>query len=416
LPFVLVLLDFWPLQRVLALPASQAYPVPQFPWRRLVIEKLPLLALSAASCVITIVAQRTAIAPNQNLPLLARFLNAVYAYSAYIWKALWPAHLASFYPYEGFRLTGWQFLLSLALLAGISFWTWRERFRPYLVVGWLWFLGTLVPVIGLVQVGEQAMADRYAYVPLLGIFVMIVWGVSDLAANWRLNRRMIAAAVALILAVLSSLTWRQTGFWHSSYDLWAHALRVTKDNSVAEDYVGSTLLLNDYEATGQRASEPAMVHFQNAARINPRDPIAHLNIGADLHEHGRLPEAAEQYQLVLQLTRDPHLLSKSLIDLGAVNTQMGNYSAARQYYLDALKLEPGNQAAFMNIGKLGMEERIEELSVAASHSPTKDAYFQLGQVQQLAGRTAAARESFQSALKLDPGFAKAQAALSLLSK
>jgi tetratricopeptide (TPR) repeat protein len=343
-------------------------------------------------------------------------VNAIYAYSAYVLKALWPVHLASFYPYEGIVLTGWKFLLSCLFLATVSFFVWRERHHLYLPVGWCWFLGTLVPAIGLVQVGEQGMADRYAYIPLIGIFWMIVWGASDLAQAANVNVRWRAIPIALLLVVLSILTWRQIGFWDSSLDLWSHALQVTRDNFVAEDYTGVALLLQTYQTTQQHTSEEAMAHFQNAARIFPPDPIAHLNIGADFQEHGRLQEAIEEYEQVLHLTRNKHLLAKTLVNMATVSEQVHNYDAAKQNYLAALDVDPGNQRAFIGLGKVGMEERIEEFTVTVSHSPSPVAYLQLGELQQAAGEIQDARTSFQNALKLDPKSDEARAALDSLTQ
>jgi tetratricopeptide (TPR) repeat protein len=414
LPFVLLLLDFWPLQRLLPWPQSKAFPVPQFPLWRLVWEKIPLLVLSGASSVVTIIAQRGAIAPNQSLPFAARLLNALHAYSAYIVKAFWPSRLASFYPYEGYRIGGWELLFALLVLTGVSLGVWHLRSHLYLPAGWLWFLGTLVPVIGLVQVGNQAMADRYAYLPLIGIFWMVVWGAADIAQNRGFHFRMSAGVAALILAVLSLLTWRQIRVWRSSYDLWDHALQVTKDNFMAEDYVGTAILLDTYNATGQRYSGEALMHFQNAVRINPQDAISHLNLGADLHEHGQLQEAIEQYKTVLELTRDPHLVIKSLIDLGAAYQQAGDFASARQYYRQVLQMEPRNQAVFLKMGTLGMDERIRELKALASAKPSSGAYFQLGRLQQAAGHPSEASASFQTAIKLDPGFSEARKALNSL--
>jgi|HubBroStandDraft_2_1064218.scaffolds.fasta_scaffold08317_2 tetratricopeptide (TPR) repeat protein len=415
-PFALLLLDFWPLRRVQSQTPSATFPAPQYRLGWLVLEKIPLLLLSIASSVVTMMAQRGAIAQNEALPLLPRIGNAIYAYSAYLAKCFWPAHLASFYPYEGERLNGWQFFSALFVLACFSYLAWRFRGRTYPAVGWLWFLGTLVPMIGIVQVGTQSMADRYAYLPLIGIFCAVVWGVTDFAGSQHFSVRSLAYGTAAILLLLSALTWRQIGVWHSSYDLWAHALKVTRDNFMAENYVGSAILLQTYEATGQRFSDEAFAHFQNAARINPNDPISHLNIGAYLHEHGQLREAAEQYQIVQQLTADPHLLSKSLTDLGAVDEQLGDYPAARDAYLRSLKFEPGNRTIFMNLGKLGMEERIQELTAAASHIPSPNTYFQLGQLQQSVGRASDAKNSFQAALKLDPSFARARDALNRIGQ
>jgi len=415
LPFALLLLDFWPLRRVSSAAPASAFPLPQYSLGRLVVEKIPLMILSAASAYLTVIAQRGAIAPNQSLPIAARILNSIYAYAAYLEKAIWPVHLASFYPYEGLRMGRWLFLSSVVVLAGVSYWVWRERQRVYPVVCWLWFLGTVVPMIGFIQVGNQAMADRYAYLPLIGIFVMLVWSVTDFAEERRIALRPIAVAACVVLVMFSLLTWRQIGFWSSSYDLWSHALQVTKDNYMAEDYVGSAILVQNYQATGQRASDEALVHFQNAVRINPEDPISHLNLGADLHEHGKLREAVTQYETVLSLTQDSHLVIKAKIDLGAAHHQLGEFAIARQYYRDVLQVEPHNQIVFTNLGKLGMDERIQQLAASASSHPSPQAYLQLGQLQQAASHLPEARASFETALKINPNFSDAKTALDQLA-
>jgi protein O-mannosyl-transferase len=417
LPFLLVLIDFWPLQRVLAWGAPpERFTVPQFRPLRLAVEKIPLLILSAASSVVTVIAQRSVISSNDRLPFISRIANALYAYVAYLGKALWPAHLAVFYPYEGLRIAVWKVGLCLLLLIGITAWVLVKRSRPYLPVGWFWFLGSLVPMIGLVQVGDQAMADRYAYLPFLGIFSVLVWGIADLAEKRRWNPRILPVAAGLTLAVLFAVTWRQVGFWRSSYDLWSHAASVTTDNYMAEDYVGTSLLMKNFEETGQRYSDEALVHFQNAVRIQPRDPISHLNLGADLHEHGRLQEAMQQYTMVLELTQDPYLVEKTLIDLGAVCHQLGEFDQAEKFYLQVLKMDPRNQVVFENLGKLGMDQRIQQLTRSAAAAPSATAYFQLGQLQEAAAHIPEARSSYQQALKLNPKSAEAREALKALSQ
>jgi hypothetical protein len=205
-----------------------------------------------------------------------RLVNTIYAYTIYAGKTFWPVHLASFYPHEGARLAGWQAFLCIAFLASFSFLMWKKRDHAYLPVGWLWYLGTLIPVIGLVQVGDQGMADRYGYLPLIGIFVIVVWGFVELVRPCQLDLRAGLAVAAAVIAGLSFLTWRQIGYWRSSYDLWSHALAVTKDNYMAEDFVGSALLLQAYEQNGQRYSDDALVHFKNAVRINPADAIIQI--------------------------------------------------------------------------------------------------------------------------------------------
>jgi len=212
LPCVLLLLDFWPLRRIegweplsppkhvdgedvrggppIHLGLENAVPVPQFRFSRLVLEKLPLFALSAASGFVTIFAQRSYGAMHFQLPLGTRLENALYAYATYVWKAFWPMGLAVFYPHPGTTLAGWKLGLAALFLLSVSALVWlQRRARPYLITGWLWFLGTLVPVIGFVQVGEQAMADRYTYVPLIGIFLGAVWGAADLAESRQLSFR-----------------------------------------------------------------------------------------------------------------------------------------------------------------------------------------------------------------------------------
>jgi len=264
-PFVLLLLDYWPLAR--------ADGANKTPWSRLVLEKLPLFALSVASAAITMLAQQSggAVRSNTEFSFGVRIANAICAYAMYLWKMIWPSHLAPLYPHPGSSLPAWQVVLAAIILAIITTLVWRFRSRRYLLVGWFFFLGTLVPVIGLVQVGEAAMADRYAYIPLIGIFVMIAFGSSDVAQqkSWGFISA-IPAAVALI--ALSFATYRQIGYWHSNEELWSHALAVTSNNFVAEDNLGGALILEGRE-------EEAQAHFAAAARINPRDPMSHSNLG-----------------------------------------------------------------------------------------------------------------------------------------
>jgi len=411
LPFALLLVDFWPLQRVNSLKPAEAFPVPQAPLWRLALEKIPLVLLSVASSVITMIAQKAAVATNESVALPVRLVNAVYAYTMYVVKAFLPVRLASFYPYEGYRLSDARLLLCVVFLVCVTFWAWRKRALTYLPAGWLWFLGTLVPMIGVVQVGDQAMADRYAYLPLLGIFVMVVWGVGDVVEKRKLDLRIWVGATAAIVVALSIGTWRQIGFWNSSRDLWFHALAVTKDNYMAEDYAGSALLADHFEATGERRLEEAAVHFQNAVRINPNDAISHLNLGADEHERGLYRKAIQQYRAVLALTQDQHLDAKALSDLGAASQQLGDYAAASEYYHQARQLEPDNDTIFMNIGRLGMMERMQELSAETSAKPTPEGYLELGQLQQAVGLALDARRSFEAAIKLNPKFAEARKAL-----
>lgn len=205
LPFLLMLLDYWPLQRIKGMDAtSRAFPAPQRPWARLVLEKLPLLALSTASGVVTVIAQRGSILSSEILPFGLRLANAIHSYVTYLGKAFWPDPLAVYYPRGNFTLAGWETLLSLSLLIGLSAAAWKMRSRGYLLTGWLWFLGALVPMIGLVQVGNQAMADRYAYLPLIGIFIAITWAIGEFVAKRNIDSKfsMLAGAIVLVAFVL----------------------------------------------------------------------------------------------------------------------------------------------------------------------------------------------------------------------
>src|SRR5277367_1427887 len=279
LPFVLLLLDFWPLGRIQEWAAQPAPRIrknrkavedaagnrfTQAPFLRLVLEKLPLMLLCVASAVVTVVAQRSrgAVRSLETIPLLLRLENAAYSYAMYVWKAFWPSRLALYYPLN--RLALWQLGLAVLFLLAVSGIAWKQRFRHrYLLSGWLWYLGTLVPVIGIVQVGDQAMADRYTYVPLIGIFVMVVWGLADWADSEQVGARWRVTATAIVLAVLSVLTWRQSSYWRTSFDVWTHTLAVTGPNPLAESDLGDAL-----HALGR--PEDALPHFQKAAKMQTR--------------------------------------------------------------------------------------------------------------------------------------------------
>jgi len=417
LPFVLLLTDFWPLQRIEGwTPPSLVFPVPQFSPRHLIMEKLPLVALSAGSSVVTLVAQLPAMKTVEAVPFGQRVANAIFSYGMYVWKTFWPAHLGVFYAPQGARLQTWQIALSLAFLASVSAFVWRARFRGYLLIGWLWFLGTLVPMIGLVQVGEQGMADRYAYLPLLGIFTIVTWGSADLAVLKKVNVRVEFAVSGAVLLVLSILTWRQIQTWESSFTLWSHSLQVTSDNYVAEDFVGTTLLQEVFKATGESCAAQALVHFQNAVRINPRDALGHLNVGFCQQAHGHTREAVGEYEIALQSARTKYLKSRAYINLGAAYDDLRDFGRARTYFNQGLQIYPRSSEILQALAKLDVEEKIIELSRSADAHPTSTLYLQLGQLQQKLGRISEARESYQRALHLDPELWRARGALSNLEK
>ena len=412
LPFVLLLLDYWPLARVRG-RNEQGGKSSTLPWSRLVMEKVPLLVLSAASAVITMQAQRTggAIRTTSEVSFGSRIATAIWAYAMYLWKMIWPARLAPLYPHPGNSLAAWQVLVAAAVLIAISAMVWRLRARHYLVVGWLWFLGTLVPVIGLVQVGEAAMADRYGYIPLIGIFVMIAFGIADWADSKRLGLWPAIPAAATVVA-LAITTHHQIGYWQSNYDLWSHTLAVTQNNFVAENNLGGALILQDRE-------EEAHPHFEAAARINPKDPMSHANLGSYLQKHGQMREAIGQYESAVGLTSDPGLLAQTYANLGAAHRALGGDEQAHKNFEQSLRFNPNQYNAWFGLGLLAqkqgkLNEAISDLSRSVELQPTAQGYLELGRVLAQAEHVPEALDAYQQALKISPDLVQAQQAAAVL--
>ena len=408
LPCVLLLLDYWPLGRILGWNqhSETAFPVPQAPFSRLVLEKLPLLALSAADCAVTIFAQRSSGAMRLVLPLGVRLENAIYAYALYVWKAFWPVWLAVFYPHPGARLALWKLGLAALFVLSVSVLAWRQRARqPYLLIGWLWFLGTLVPVIGLIQVGEQAIADRYTYIPLIGIFVMAVWGAADLADSRQLSFRSRAKIAAIVLAVFSLFASDQLRYWRSAVDLWAHAVDVTRDSFLAEEDLGAALLASDRYAE-------SLPHFQKAVRLRPSDSGSHLNLAGGLALSDRPREAVLEYETAIPLTSDPEMRLSAYSTLGKLYSQLGQYSKARTSYQEALRIDPQQTSARDGLAKVEFSDAIRNVA----ESPSGESYLRLGQVFQQEGRTPEAQAAYKQALKLNPKLGDAKKALDGLNQ
>ena len=416
LPFVLMLLDFWPLERIQGW-SERTSPAPRSrrnrkspsevsvsdmklvvtpaPFFRLVLEKLPLLAFCAGSAAITIVAQRSAaIRSLQRFSLGVRLENAIYAYATYLWKAFWPTQLAAYYPHPGNTLDVWRFCLAALFLVAVSALVWNQRrSRRYLVTGWLWYLGTLVPVIGILQVGDQAMADRYAYIPLIGIFVMVVFGAAEWANRKAVSFPIRAATAISILAGLSFLTWRQIGYWQSDYNLWSHTLQVTKENHVAEESISKALLM-------EGRAEEAVPGLQKASSLTPEDPIKHANLGSALAQSGRLQEAIKEYQTAISLTPNLTLQIRFYESIATLYEVLGDYSKVREVYRQALQIAPQQSS-----------EMIQRLSQDIATESEGGRYLQLGLLLQEAGKPTEARSAFQEALRLDSTLEPARQAL-----
>ena len=401
LPLILFLLDYWPLGRIAHwTEPSATFPVPQFPWTRLALEKLPLLLLSVASAVITVVVQSAAHAVESlgAVPLVYRLENAVYSYAMYLVKTFWPSNFAPIYPHPLNTLSFAQVALPVILLVGLSILVWKLRTgHGYALVGWLWFLGTLVPVIGIMQVGAQGMADRYAYLPLIGIFVAVVWGFADLGQarswNWRLGA---AVAIAIVCA-LSVITWQQIRYWRGTRDLWQHTLDVTQNNFVAYDNMGEFLL--------HEGRMEALGYFESAARIAPWDPVSHAAVAGSLQDRGRYQDAIREYTIALRAQPDDAFRAHIYTELGVLYRQIGDYAQARENSHLALSLDPQQ-----------VQELLEELTDRVAQHPAPSGYWQLGLMLEGTDQTELARSAFQKALRLNPDFAPAREALEVLAK
>ncbi len=396
LPFVLLLLDYWPLCRIQDwTKPSAAFPVEQRPLSRLILEKLPLLLLSAGSAVITVVAQGESVIPQGALPLSVRLVDAMYAYAMYLWKAVFPASLALIYPHPGRTLAAWQIGLSALVLLVLTAVAWRQRItRPYLTIGWLWFLGTAVPVIGIVQVGVQVIADRYAYLPLIGVFVMAVWWAGELADHFGVTLVPRAAIAVLVLAAFSFVTWRQIGYWKTTEEVWTHALAVTTNNSIAEDYLTHTLFdLNRYDE--------GMAHLRNYARLEPLDPDAHMRVAADDQDHGQFQDAIKEYEnavkgdAILRKSGLPALPAKTLAmtyaNLSVIYVQLGDAPKAQQEMNEALVTDAPSINEMMN----------SFAQYIAGH-PAASGYVRLGILLHESGHASEADQAFAQARQLDP--------------
>jgi len=414
LPCVLFLLDFWPLRRL----ASARRPVPSGDHRettasvspstlpqssltRLILEKLPLFALSAASGIITVIASRSYGSMRLALSLGARVENAIYSYAIYLWKSVWPSRLAVFYPHPGNSLTYLQVGAAAAFLAACTAVAWWQRSsRPHILTGWLWFLGTLVPAIGLIQVGEQGMADRYAYIPLIGIFLIVVWTAAEFSGLRHFTFAASALASGLVLAILCLVTWRQLACWQSAYDLWSQAVAVTRNNSMAEENLGAALLALD------RAQE-AIPHFQNAIRIRPAEASFHLNLAGAFAMTSQNRDAIREYEYALPRLNDPNTEVSAYQTLARLYAGTGNYAAARASYQHALLIDPGQSSAQEGLAEVEFSDALRNVA----ESPSGAAYLRLGQLLEQQNRQDQARTAYQQALRFDPKLEAARKAL-----
>jgi tetratricopeptide (TPR) repeat protein len=382
LPFVLFLLDYWPLGRLKfgQIKDSDGSTKNNIAIKSeilcLVREKIPLFLLVVGASIVTFISQKSvnAIQSMGSLSFSTRLTNAMVSYLEYLKKALWPKALAVFYPHPGNTLVVWKGMLCGIALVGITVIAIRLlRKAPYFAVGWFWYLGTLVPVIGIVQVGGQAMADRYAYVPLIGIFIVVAWGLPELMAKWSSRGKVLAILAAMWIPTLMLMTWVQVGHWKNNITIFKHAIRVTDDNAIAHNNLGMALFdkrkleesishfmtaikINPYYANphynlgnallGTRRTKEAIFHYKTAIKLNPYDVDAHYNLGNALLGTRRTKEAIFHYKTAIKL--NPYDVDAHY-NLGFALAQKGNLREAVSHYRETVRLRPDHLSARKNL-------------------------------------------------------------------
>lgn len=424
LPIVLLLLDYWPLGRThfSANVESRDEASPRFaastqPVWRLCLEKVPLLLLSAGSAIVTMLAQRAggAVLTSAERSPLLRLENVIVCYVLYIKKAFWPSHLAALYPYPH-TLPAWQVAASALFLVAVTCAVLKYREHRYLVVGWFWYLGTMVPMIGLIQVGNQAMADRYAYLPLIGLFIMIVWAAADCASARQLSANYLATAGLVTLLALSAVTRIQLSYWHDDFSLWSHALAVTQHNYVAENNLAIAL-------TKQGRLDDAIILFRAASALEPGDAVSQLNLGIYAQQHGDFQQAAARYANVLRLATDAQIRASAYANLGTVYFALRDYPQAQQNFDSAMKLKRVFPVALLDMGLIAQKsaqkaaQRTDEddWNRAAGYfaqfvalEPSDVGYLLLANALRQAGRPDDANLAYQQAQRLSNDIAVAQ--------
>ena len=402
LPFVLLLLDYWPLGRI---QNSDARGHKHEGWLRLALEKIPFFVLSAGSCVATILAQKEALNPIRGVPLQERFANAVVAYLQYLGQAIYPAHLAVLYPYpEGGGLNVAEVILALCflLLVSVIFFVSRKTY-PFALTGWLWFLGMLVPMIGIVQVGSQPRADRYTYLPQIGLYILATWGAMELFKSSRYKREVLATAALLIIGALTTRSYFQTSYWLNSETLWRHTVDVTSRNYIAHNNLAGTLL-----DKGQL--NEAIAHYREALEIMPNVAEVQSNLGNALVREGNVAEAIVHLQKALQI--DP-AYAEAYNHMGSALMKEGQVSEAIGYYQKAVQLNTGYADAYNNLGVAFLrngqvDEAIAQYKKAVGINPgSAEMQYNLGNTLARKGNWTDAIDCYQAALGTERDSVKA---------
>ena len=444
LPFVLLLLDYWPLGRFKAhktvTPPNNRFANIGAQWRvfyHLVLEKVPFLILAAVSSIITFIVQQRggAIAKTEAIAVNLRIANALVSYLKYTAKMFWPARLAVLYPHPAGSVSAWQASAAALVLLGISILViWLAKNHKYLPVGWLWYLGTLVPVIGLVQVGVQAMADRYTYVPLTGLFIIVAWGLPDMLAKWRYKKAVFAVAASGVLLILAVCTLLQLRHWQNSTTLFEHTLNVTTNNHTIHNNYANTLkqaekfdeaIYHFYKSLQIRPNSPtvynnlgntlsqigrtdeAIRHYLKALSLKPGFAQAHYNLAVALSKQAKTDEAISEFRRALQLEPD---YAEAMSNLGFELAKKDKLDEAVRYYESAIKLDKNNAITHGRLGlalaKLNrIDEAIKQFQFVLTALPDDaEMHYNTGFLLQKQGKTDQAIEHYRTALEIDPNY------------
>lgn len=432
-PLVLLLLDYWPLKRIGggSRPAGAKIP------KRVILEKLPLLAMSAGSCAAAVWAQGKAIRPLDEIPFSLRLCNAAVSYVIYLRQTIWPAGLAPYYPYPSHGLPMEEVLAAILLLGAASataLVSWRRR--PYLLAGWLWYLGMLVPVIGLVQVAQQSHADRYTYLPQIGLTVAVIWLAADLCAGWR--KSALVAVAAVVMAALTAGAYVQTGNWKDSKTLWQHTLACTRNNPLAYNNLGNAFLnqgrvqeaivqyqkavetdpggamFHDYLGNAllqKNRTDEAIVQFQQAIEIEPDKAVFHNNLGNALLQKRRVDEAIAHFQKAVELKPDKAVFHNGAVfqnNLGNAFIQKEAVDEAIVHYQKAVEIEPANAVFHYNLAnafirKGWLDEAIQHYQRTVEIEPNSaNAHNNLGSALLQKREVDKAIVHFQRAVEIEP--------------
>jgi Tfp pilus assembly protein PilF len=406
LPFILLMLDFWPLGRLCLLRDTRNVVTGQQTNEktdifRLVLEKVPFFALAVASSVVTFIVQERggAMVLLKSYSLQTRIINAFVAYIEYIVNMVWPVELAVLYPHPGNSLPLWKGVVAGLALVLITILVIRKaRKIPYLAVGWFWYVVTLIPVIGIVQVGPQAMSDRYTYITLIGLFVIIAWGAKDLLSKWLHRKICLGTLAAIILPVLMVLTWKQVQYWENSITLFKHTLKHTTNNFVIHNNLGVVL-------KEQGRTEEAIKHYLQALRSNPDYAPAHYNLGVAYAKSGKYKKAIETYKKAIRIKPD---YADAHYNLGVAYAGSGKHKKAIEIFLQVLRIDPDNAQAHSNLGAAYVgsgkyKEAIEVFLQALRIDPDNvQAHYNLGIAYGVLGKYKEAAEAFMQAIRINP--------------